>query len=353
LQHGREVARIVSTATAVPPFVLRREQLKRLCCAVYPERAQAILRLIDNTRIDKRHLTRPIDAIMAPRSLSEKSIDFERMSFDLSRAVGRRALERAQRRPDEIDLLITTSCTGVMIPSVDAYLVEELQLRRDVVRLPITALGCAGGASALARARDHLVAYPEHVVLVIAIELPSLTFDIAELSMTALVAATLFGDGAAAVVLASRGRRPSPRLIDSQTHVYENSQSLMGFKLRDRGFRIVLEREVPARLRGQVSPLVDRLLRKHGISLDQIQFAAIHPGGRRLLEELEHDLGLDEKVLSSWSVLRKYGNLSSATILFVLDDLLDRPAPQEGSYGLLCAFGPGFSCELSLMQWES
>jgi alkylresorcinol/alkylpyrone synthase len=348
-----EVARIVSTATAVPPFTLHREQLKQLCRLVYPERAQAALRLIDNTRIDKRHLVRSAAALMAPRSLTDKSIDFERMSFELSLAVGRRALERAHRRADEIDLIVTTSCTGVMIPSVDAYLVEALRLRRDVVRLPITELGCAAGASALARARDHLLAYPDHVVLVISVELPSLTFEIAELSMTNLVAASLFGDGAAAAVLASSGRRPSPRLVDSRTHLYEHSQSLMGFELRDRGFRVVLDREVPDRLRGQVLPLVEQLLAKHGLSLHQIRFAAIHPGGRRLLEDVERDLGIADMTQSSWKVLRRYGNLSSATILFVLDDLLDRPSPPEGSYGILCAFGPGFSCELSLMQWEA
>lgn len=353
LQLSQRVARIVSTATAVPPFTLDREQLKQLCRLVYPEKAQSALRLIDNTRIDKRHLARSAATLMAPRSLTDKSIDFEQICFELSQTVARRALERSQRRADEIDLIVTTSCTGVMIPSVDAYLVEALHLRRDVVRLPITELGCAGGAAALARARDHLVAYPDHVVLVIAVELPSLTFEIADLSMTNLVAASLFGDGAAAAVLASNGRRPSPRLVDSQTHLYEHSQSLMGFELRDKGFRIVLQPQVPHRLRGQVLPLVEKLLSKHGLSLEQLRFAAIHPGGRRLLEDVERDLGITNLTASSWEVLRCYGNLSSATILFVLDELLDRPPPPEDSYGILCAFGPGFSCELSLMRWET
>jgi alkylresorcinol/alkylpyrone synthase len=240
---------------------------------------------------------------------------------------------------------------------VDAYLVEQMRLRRDVIRLPITELGCAAGAAAMSRAREHVRAYPEHTVLVMSIELPSLTFQKQDLSMTNLVAASIFGDGAAACVV--RGERapggvaqPGPTLVDSMSHLFPESQYLMGFELKDGGFHIVLDRDVPHALRGRVRPLVEQLCAKNGIAIGDLKFCALHPGGRRILEDLDADLGLAGMTEPSWDVLREYGNLSSATVLFVLDEVLRRPPPATGAYGLLAAFGPGFSAELTLMRWQ-
>jgi alkylresorcinol/alkylpyrone synthase len=348
------MARIVSTATAVPPHKLDAETYKRYCDLVFPPaKARAVRKIVDNARIDARYLSASPDQLIAPRSLADKSEDYARVSLGLCEAVARRALDRAHLVPTDVDLIITTSCTGVMIPSVDAFLVEALEMRRDVVRLPITELGCAAGAAALARAREHCLAFPDHTVLVIAVELPSLTFQRGDQSMTNLVACSIFGDGAAAVVVSNRAaRKPGPFIVDSRTHLYPHSDHLMGFQLKDGGFHIVLDREVPARLKGEVRPLVEALLQKHGLGLADVRFTAVHPGGRRILEDLDRDLGIGGLTEPSWDVLRKYGNLSSATVLFVLDDLISRTPPPVGSYGILAAFGPGFSCELSLLRWD-
>jgi alkylresorcinol/alkylpyrone synthase len=353
------MGRICSTAVAVPSYRLDRETYKKYCMMVFstPPQQRAARRIIDNTRIDARYLVHPPERILQPRPLAEKSADYAATARQLGEHVCRRALDRAHVAADAVDLFVTTSCTGVMIPSVDAYLLEQMRLRRDCVRLPITELGCAAGAAALARAREHVLAYPTHTALVLSVELPSLTFQKEDLSMTNLVAASIFGDGAAACVVrgpeAPGGApRSGPVLVDSMCHLYPESQYLMGFELKDGGFHIVLDRDVPHALKGRVRPLVEQLCARNGVTVDDLAFCALHPGGRRILEDLDADLGLSGLTEPSWNVLRDYGNLSSATVLFVLDEVLRRQAPPAGSYGLLAAFGPGFSAELSLMRWQ-
>src|SRR5439155_15419229 len=227
------MARIVATATAVPSYRLDRETYKRYCAMVFttPPQQRAARRIIDNTRIDARYLALPPERLLAARPLEDKSADYAAFAKQLGEHVARRALDRAHLDPAAVDLIVTSSCTGVLIPSVDSYLLETLRMRRDCVRLPITELGCAAGAAALARAREHCLAHPDHTVLVLAIELPSLTFQKQDLSMTNLVAASIFGDGAAAAIV--RGprapggaARPGPALVDSMCHLYPESQYL-------------------------------------------------------------------------------------------------------------------------------
>jgi alkylresorcinol/alkylpyrone synthase len=353
------MARILSTATAVPQHALPRPLYRAYCEAKFAGKERVARAVIDHTRIDTRYISRPPLELLRDRSLDEKSADYSRTALALAEETAARALDRANARRDDVDLIITSSCTGIMIPSLDAYLVEKMGFRRDCIRLPITELGCGGGAAALARAREHFVAYPRNVALVVAVELPSLTYQPTDLSLTNLVATSLFGDGAAACVLAGPQsslvpRRPSPRLLDSRTHLFPQSHHLMGFELRDRGFHIILDRQVPEYLRGKVRPLIESFLAAHQLTLSDLRFACLHPGGTRILSDLERELGLHGQTRPSWEVLRRYGNLSSATVLFVLDELLARPpAVAPGAHGLLAAFGPGFTCEASLLRWEA
>jgi predicted naringenin-chalcone synthase len=349
------MARILSTATAVPPHRVSRELYQQYCAVLYGDKARAARRIADNACIDARYITLAPEELLALRGLEAKSRAYDEAALRLSEEVARRALDRADLDATDVDQIITTSCTGVMIPSVDAYLVERMKLRRDVVRLPITELGCAAGAAAVARAREHQLAFPGRVSLIIACELSSLTLQPGDQSMTNLVAASIFGDGCAATLLGprERSRRPSPTVIDSVTHLFPESHYLMGFELKDGGFHIVLDRDVPNYLRGKVRPLVEALLDKHGVGLGDVRFTALHPGGRRILEDLDRDLEIGGLTEPSWDVLRRYGNLSSATVLFVLDEVMRRAAPPLGSYGLLAAFGPGFTAEISLLRWEA
>jgi alkylresorcinol/alkylpyrone synthase len=249
--------------------------------------------------------------------------------------------------------VITTSCTGIMIPSVDAYLVDALGFRPDVRRLPITELGCVGGAAALARADDFLRGFPDAHVLVVAVELPSLSLQRDDTSPANLVASALFGDGAAAVVMAGGVSRPGVRVRATLSHIFPRSTGALGFDLHEDGFHSVISKDIPAMLKGEIVALVDKLAARAGLTRDQVTCFLLHPGGRKILGAVEDGLGLPrEATQPSWDVLREYGNQSSASVLFVLHQWLTQREPITGAHGVLAAFGPGLTTEMLLLQWS-
>jgi alkylresorcinol/alkylpyrone synthase len=254
-------------------------------------------------------------------------------------------------KPAEIDLIITVSCTGVMIPSLDAHLINDLGFRSDVRRLPITELGCAAGAAAFSRAWEYLRAFPDATVLVVAVELPSLTFQRENFSQANLISSVLFGDGDAAAVVTGRPAR-GPRIMDTQSYLFPQSLDAMGFDLKESGFHIVLSKDVPQMIREKIKGLLTSFLRRHALSPEKISRFILHPGGQKLLLYMEEELGLSRSdTQSSWDVLSQYGNLSSASVFFVLHECLTKTDAKPGEYGLLAAFGPGFSAEMVLLQW--
>jgi alkylresorcinol/alkylpyrone synthase len=270
--------------------------------------------------------------------------------------VAANALDAAGVRADEIDLFVTVSCTGIMIPSLDAYLVDELGFRRDVRRLPLTELGCAGGAAALCRGHDFLRGFPEARALVVAVELPSLSLQRDDLSPGNLVSTALFGDGAAAVVLEGgalepRVPRQALRMRETLAHIFPRTAYALGFDLRDDGFHSVLSKDVPALIKSEIAALVTALAGRRGLTREDLSFFVLHPGGRRILGVAEEELRLTrDDTRPSWDVLREFGNQSSASVLFVLDRWLRERPPATGAHGLLAAFGPGLSVDLLLLE---
>jgi alkylresorcinol/alkylpyrone synthase len=261
------------------------------------------------------------------------------------------SLERAGMMPQEIDLIITVSCTGFMIPSLDAHLINELGFRPDVKRLPITELGCAAGGAALARAAEFIRAFPGASVLVIAVEIPSLTFQRGDFSQANLISTVLFGDGAAAAVVTGQPG-PGPRVVGTDSYLFPHSLDAMGFDLKDSGFHIVLSKDVPQLIREQIKELLTRFLARHNLTKEQLSAFILHPGGQKLLLYIEEELGLSRcDTQFSWDVLSEYGNLSSASVLFVLHECLKKRQFESGDYGIMAAFGPGFSSEMLLLQW--
>jgi alkylresorcinol/alkylpyrone synthase len=227
-------------------------------------------------------------------------------------------------------------------------LVEPLGLRADVRRQPITELGCAGGACGLSQAHAYLKAYPAARVLVVAVELPSLTFQTDDASPANLVASSLFGDGAAAVLLGP-GTHGDVEIVATHAEVFPASLGDMGFDLRDRGLHVVLSKDVPRIVAEHTPGVVRRFLGWHGLAPEDLAFAVLHPGGRKVLEALENGLALDQRHTAvAWDILRDFGNQSSAAVLFVLGETLRRGVPP--GYGLLAAFGPGIAVELSLLR---
>lgn len=346
--------RVVAASTALPPHTITRDDVKYYMGRVFdlPERrVEAMMTVVDNAQVHKRHAIFPIDYTIEPRPLSKTNQEYIEHSIKLGRQAAEECLARANMRPEEIDLLLTVSCTGFMIPSLDAHLIELMGFRRDVRRMPFTELGCAAGAMSLSRAADFLRAYPGKNVLIISVELPSLTFQRKDITQAALISAILFGDGAAAVIV-SGSRNAGPQILASETYTFPNSLDAMGFDLRDSGFHILLSKDVPQMIGGEILPLVDGFLAKHGLSRAEIKGWILHPGGAKLLSAIEEQLGLCHcHTQFSWDVLGEYGNLSSATILFILREWLEKGDLQPGDYALAAAFGPGFSAEFLLLQW--
>jgi len=345
---------IAATATAVPPHILTSQEAKAHIGHVFNidgYRLDSMINVIGNAEIRKRHILFPLGYTITPRSLSKTNQEYREHSIVLGRKVAEECLDRAGMKPADIDLILTISCTGFMIPSLDAHLINLLGFRSDVERLPITELGCAAGAMALKQSWEYLRAFPDKNVLIVSVELPSLTFQRNDGSPANLICSILFGDGAAAAVVTGSHRR-GPHIIGAQTYTFPQSLDAMGFDLSDSGFHILLSRDVPAMIRQEIRGLVDRFLAKHGLVCNQIAAFILHPGGQKLLSFVEEELGLSRADTQfSWDVLGDYGNLSSATVLFILHEWLTKREMRQGDYGLAVAFGPGFSAELLLLQW--
>ncbi len=349
-------AQILSVATATPPFTVTTDEVKEYFPRAFsldPRRLAGIHAVIDRARIRERHFVFPLDYTITPRPLEKTSCEYKTHAIQLGREAAEKALAAADLNPAQIDLIVTTSCTGLMIPSLDAHLVHLMGFRPDVKRLPITELGCAGGAAALSRASDYIRAYPRATVLVVAVELASLTLQRNDTSPANLISCCLFGDGAGAAVLAGRQTRPGLSILGTHSYTLPDSLDMMGFHLRGTGLHIFLSKDVPDRVRGEIAAITGGFLQSHGLQRADLDFFLLHPGGQKLLAFVEEQLELQESdTASSWDVLESYGNVSSASILYVLENQLRRPALRSGDRGLLAAFGPGFSTEMVLLQWN-
>lgn len=364
---------IAATATAVPEHVVTIDDVKAYLNKVFPlteSRTSMMLEVIQNAKVDKRYFIFPPDYTIEPRSLEQTTKEYQEHSVKLGRKVAADCLKNAGIDAKDVDLLITISCTGVIIPSLDAYLINDLGFRSDVRRMPITELGCAAGAAALGRAWDFLKGVPEGNVLIVSVELPSLTFQRRDMSPANLISAILFGDGAAAA-LVSRGNSAAhstegashagngdgvavnhPRILGTRSHLFPNSIDAMGFDLKDGGLHIVLSKDVPQLIRDKIKGLVESFLATYGLEQSDMAAFVLHPGGQKLLLFIEEELGLPRAMTQySWDVLRDYGNLSSASVIYVLREWMMKGKMSAGEYGLLTAFGPGFSAEMMLLQW--
>jgi alkylresorcinol/alkylpyrone synthase len=346
---------ISSVATVLPEHPITEAEVKLYLQKVFSldeSRANVMLSVVRNAQVSRRFCIHPIETIIEPRALSELSREYQRHSIRLGGRAAECALLKARVDPREVDLIITVSCTGFMIPSLDAYLINQMGMRSDIRRLPITELGCAAGAAMLGRARDFLQAYPDSTVLLVSVELPSLTFQRGNTSPANLISSILFGDGAAAAVLTNKASA-GPSILASESYLFPNSTTAMGFDLESDGFHIVLSRDVPDMIRDRIKALVDGFLARHGLDRSHVPAFVLHPGGQKLLAFIEEELGLASPATQpSWDVLRECGNLSSASVLFVLERWLEQRPMEPGAYGLLAAFGPGFSAEMSLLQWK-
>jgi alkylresorcinol/alkylpyrone synthase len=333
---------ILSLATANPPFRLAQSEAAFRAKQLFPH-LRKHWPLYENTGIESRYNCEPIEWYLGPHSWEERTQSFHRHAVDLLEQVTVKATEAAGVGLDAIDMIVTNTITGLAIPSLDAMLLNRLKLPPTVERLPIFGLGCGAGVAGLARAARLAHAKDGAHVLFLTVDLCSLCLRVNDPSPAMFVSSALFGDGAAGVLLHNtrNGSRAGPRILASGEWCWRNTERIMGWDIKDDGFGIVLSPELPSLMKKELAPALQDFLDRNGLSLGDFNGFLFHPGGRKLLETMEEVLGLTRDQLQySWEVLRRYGNMSSATVLFVLDH-----AVQMGACGphLLAAFGPGFS----------
>jgi alkylresorcinol/alkylpyrone synthase len=314
-------------------------------------------RLHGTAGVSGRHLALPLERYASLDGFGQANDVFIEVALQLGEQAVAGALEQAGLSAADIDLVVSTSVTGIAAPSVEARLAGPLGLRPDVKRLPVFGLGCVAGAAGIARVHDYLVGHPEQVALLLSVELCSLTLQRADASVQNLVAGALFGDGAAALLAVGRDRDhpapgPAPEVTATRSHLYPGTERLLGWDIGDRGFQIVLGADLPDLVRDHLGEEVRSFLADHDLKTQDVTAWVCHPGGPRVLDAVREALDLPARSLElTWQSLAQVGNLSSASVLHVLRDTLALRPPPPGTPGLLLAMGPGFCTELVLLRW--
>jgi alkylresorcinol/alkylpyrone synthase len=346
--------RLAALATAVPPFDLPQAQVAAHAAALFAPVEGGFQRLSPiyrNARIDNRHACVPAEWLLEEHGFAERNALFLRHATDLLVEAASKALAEADLDAGQIDTIVTVCSSGIATPGLDARVMEQLPFRRDVQRLPVFGLGCAGGVLGLSRAAAMAMADPASHVLLLVVELCSLTFRRQDRSKSNMVATALFGDGAAAAIVTCRedtAGSSAPKLGPWGEHTWPGSLDVMGWDVADDGLKVVFSRDIPTLVRDDLRPIVDAFLARHELTLNDIEEFVCHPGGAKVVDALEDCFELQRGTLAqARQVLREHGNMSAVTVLFVLRAALDQGQPARR---LLTTLGPGFTAAMMVLD---
>ena len=310
-----------------------------------------VIKIFGNAGVDERYSIMSPEEVFTCTSFEEKNDIYVRECIKLAEQALQKALDKAGWKANELDYLITVSCTGIMIPSVDAYLVNSLKMKPDIVRLPVTEMGCAAGVSGIIYAKNFLKANPGKKAAVIAVESPTATFQLDDFSMANIVSAAIFGDGAAAILLSSCNDDEGPEIIAEEMYHFYDAEYMMGFKLTNTGLRMILDETVPEIISAHFPKIVYPFLERNNSTIEEVNHLIFHPGGRKIVQTVEELFGsLGKNIDDTREVLKQYGNMSSVTVLYVQERFLEKNIA-KGDKGLMLSFGPGFSAQSILIQW--
>jgi len=343
--------RIQGVGTAVPEHVCDQAYVRTVVENLFSERVENLTRLLkvfDHLHIEQRYIAREPEWYRKDRGFGETNDLFIETAKKLSLEAARLALARAAVRAEDFGGIVVASTTGVMTPSLEAYLVQDLGMPMDVIRMPLFGLGCAGGVAGLARAAELSASRKGAPVLFVAVEICSATFQRNDLSKSNLVGTSIFGDGAAAVVVGHT--ELGPEVVGSYHRLFPDTYDIMGWDFVDSGMKVRFSRDIPNFVRTHLPDVLKEACAAWSIAKEEITSFITHPGGAKVLEAFAEVIGGDQRTLAaSHEILRLHGNMSSASIIFVLEKMLADRALQSG-YGLMSALGPGFSSDQLLLH---
>ncbi len=347
--------KIAGVTTAVPVNRVEQSTAREFARRIFSNRTAEIDRLLsvfDNSHINTRYFSKPLEWFEQPHTLSEKNQAYIEGSTELSLKAAQKLFEVSGIQPDEIDYIVYVNTTGLATPSIDARLINLLGLRQNIRRIPIWGLGCAGGAAGLSHAYHHLLGHPKEKVLLIACELCGLTFLHDDFSKSNLVATALFGEGASAVLLTGAdAREDGIEILATGSRFFPDSLDVMGWNILDSGLQVIFAKQIPDIIEKHALSDLSAFLLENNLKLADITRFLFHPGGAKVIEAYQNALGMSNGSLSlSSDILRNYGNMSSVTVLFVLEEYIEKFGFNNGGYGLISALGPGFSSESLLLK---
>lgn len=358
--------RIISVGTATPEFAVQQEETMQLAKRLFSDSMKDIDRLLKvfkNGEIKKRHFVKPLEWYTEPHSFSEKNKVFIESAVGLCLTAIRNcfALEKMKKEIayDEVEAIFLINTTGLSTPSLEARIINQLPFSSHTKRIPIWGLGCGGGASGLSRAYEYCLAYPGAKVLVVGVELCSLTFQLNDISKSNLIGTSLFSDGAAAVLVGGDDvsyddlvDSPLPTILSTQSTLMKHSLDVMGWQFEDDGFYVIFSKDIPTLVKNWLQPVMLQFLEQNKLNESEIDHFIAHPGGKKVIMAYEEALHLPtNKTAQSLAILKEYGNMSSVTVFFVLERFMNQPV-SYGDYGMMASLGPGFSSELLLLRWE-
>lgn len=351
---------VAAVGTAFPPHFYDQETLIRAFESAWSalhHNSSRVRRMHQAVLVGGRHLALPLESYLTLKGFGARNDAFLRVGLDVAELAVNDALAKAGLGVSDVDAIFSASVTGIATPSLEARLFHRMGLRPDLVRVPIFGLGCVAGAAGLSRVNDWLTAHPDGVALLLCVELCSLTLQREDFSVANLVASGLFGDGGAAVVCVGARRAAAmglggPAVVDTRSRLYPDSERVMGWDIGDDGFKVILDKSVPDVVTTYLRDDVDGFLATHGLTVADIGSWVCHPGGPKVLDAFESSLDIPKAALGlTWRSLQREGNMSSASVLFVLRDTLAEARPAAGTWGMMIAMGPGFCSELVLLKW--